>query len=93
MAAQSRAYPLNAAASGTVYTGQCTLRGFWLVTSAGALVTIYDGVSAAGTVLAQFTTAAAAADREFDFADGVRCEIGIYVNVSAGNVTGNVRIG
>jgi hypothetical protein len=93
MSAQSRPYPLVAAGSGAVYTGQCSLRGFWLVTSAAATVTIYDGVTAAGTVLAQWTTAATGADKAFDFADGIRCETGIYVNVSTGNVTGNVRVG
>lgn len=93
MAAQSRPISLAAAGSGTVYTGQCSLRGFWLVTSAAATVTIYDNTAASGTVLAQWTTAGAAADKSFDINDGARCEIGIYVQVSSGTVTGNVRIG
>lgn len=93
MASQSRPIPLAAATSGTVYTGQCSFRGFWLVTSAAATVTIYDNTAASGTVLAQWTTAGANADKSFDINDGARCEIGIYVAVSAGNVTGNVRIG
>lgn len=94
MSAPSRPYALAAAGSGVVYAGQCTLRGFWLVTSAAATVTIYDNASAAsGTVLAQWTTAGANADKSYDINDGARCENGIYVNVSAGNVTGNVRIG
>jgi hypothetical protein len=71
-----------------------TLRGFWLVTSAAATVTIYDNASAAsGTILAQWTTTGAGQDKSGDFADGVRCANGIYVSASAGTVTGNVRIG
>jgi hypothetical protein len=93
MANQATAISLAAASSGAAYSGACSFRGFWLVTSAAATVTIYDGTSAAGTVLAQWTTTATGQDKEFDFADGVRCEKGIYVNVSAGNVTGNVRVG
>jgi hypothetical protein len=93
MTAQSRPIALAAAGSGVAYTGQCALRGFWLVTSAAATVTIYDGVTAAGTVLAQWTTAGANADKQLDISDGARCETGIYVQVSAGTVTGNVRIG
>ena len=93
MSAQSRPYPLAAAGSGVVYSGQCSLRGFWLVTSAAATVTVYDGITAAGTVLAQWTTAGANADKEYDINDGARCELGIYVQVSTGTVTGNVRVG
>lgn len=94
MTAQSITYPLAAAGSGAVVANACTLRGFWLVTSAAATITIYDNASAAsGTVLAQWTTAGANADKEFDYSDGVQCKNGIYVNVSAGNVTGHVRVG
>ena len=94
MAAQSTPTPLAGAGSGAVATTPGTLRGFWLVTSAAATVTIYDNASAAsGTVLAQWTTAGANADKEFDFADGVRFANGLYVNVSAGTVTGHVRVG
>lgn len=93
MAAQSTPIALAAASSGAVVTGQGTLRGFWLVTSGAATVTIYDNTAASGTVLAQWTTAGANADKEFDFSDGCRFTTGLYVQVSAGTVTGNVRIG
>lgn len=94
MTAQSTPIALSAAGSGAIFTGQGTLRGFWLVTSGAATVTLYDNASsAAGTVLAQWTTAGANADKEFDFTGGVRVVNGIYVQVSAGTVTGNVRIG
>lgn len=92
MANQSTIIPLAAASSGAVYTGQLILRGFWLVTSAAATVTIYDGVTAAGNILAQWTTAATGADKSADFTDGIRCEKGIYVQVGSGTVTGNIRV-
>jgi hypothetical protein len=93
MPAQATAIPLAAAGSGAVVANTCTLRGFWLVTSAAAVITIYDNASAAsGTVLAQWT-GTVAGDKEFDFADGVRCVNGIYVNVASGTVTGHIRIG
>jgi len=91
--AQSRAVPLTGAGSGAVSSGPCTFRGFWLVTSAAATVTVYDNTAASGTVLAQWTTAGANADKAFDVSDGVRCELGVYVQVSSGTVTGSVRIG
>ena len=94
MTAQSTPVALAAAGSGAVFTGQGTLRGFWLVTSAAATVTIYDNASAAsGTVLAQWTTSGANADRQYDFTGGVRFVNGVYVSVSTGTVTGNVRLG
>lgn len=93
MATEARPYGLAAASSGAVYTGQCTLRGFWLVTSAAATVTIYDNTAASGLVMAQWTTSGAGQDKSLDISDGARCENGIYVQVSAGTVTGNVRIG
>lgn len=94
MAQQSTAIPLAAASSGVAYSGQCIFRGFWLVTSAAsAVVTIYDGVTAAGTVLAQWTApATAGADKAADISDAVRCTAGIFVSVSTGTVTGNVRV-
>jgi len=93
MTAQSTPVALAAASSGVVVTGQGSLRGFWLVTSAAATVTIYDGITAAGTVLAQWTTSGANADKQFDISDGCRFTTGLYVQVSSGTVTGNVRVG
>lgn len=94
MAAQSTPIAVAAAGSGVIYGTACTLRGFWLVTSAAATVTLYDNASTnAGTVLAQWTTAGAGADKSFDINDGAHCTNGIYMQVSTGTVTGNVRIG
>lgn len=74
-----------------VYSGVCTLRGFFIHSTAGADVVIYDGVSAAGVVLAQFTLAAKGS-MAVDVAGGVRCTTGIYVSSSAA-VQGHVRVG
>lgn len=89
MTAQANAVP--AAANTVAFTGACTYRGFSIGSTAGADVTIYDGTSATGTILAQFTLAAKgwAAD---DVTDGVHCTAGIYVAATAA-VQGHVRIG
>ena len=87
----SQARPYNVTATGTVFTGPCKYRGFHITSAAGAAVVIYDGTSAAGTVLASFTLAANG-DKFVDIADGMRCDIGIHLTASAA-ITGHVRIG
>lgn len=89
MAAQSMA--VNVTATGTVQTGPCTYRGLSIASTAGADVVVYDGVTAAGTVLAQFTLAAKGF-QHVDIADGVRCNTGIHLTSTAA-VQGHVRIG
>lgn len=91
MTAQARAH--NVTGTGTVVTGPCTYRGFWFNSGGVQTVTIYDGVSATGTVLAQFTAAAAGEEFGENVPDGIRCDIGIHVNVSALAVAGSVRVG
>lgn len=91
MAAQSTAIPVTT--TGIVFTGQCTLRGYSIASTAGATVVIYDGTTATGTILAQFVLAATA-DRQVDISDGVRCNTGLFISVTAtGPVQGHVRIG
>lgn len=93
MAAASRPISLASInAGGIVFTGQCTLRGFWITTSGAATVTLYDNTSGSGLVLASWTLAAAGT-QTYDLSDGARCENGIFLVVSAGTVTGNVRVG
>jgi altronate dehydratase len=89
MAAQSSALPVTVTA--IVNNGACTYRGFWIASTAGADVVIYDGTTAAGTILAQFTLAAKGS-MSADVADGVRCTTGIYISASAA-VQGHVRVG
>lgn len=90
MTSQSSA--VNVTGTGAVNAGPCTYRGFWIASTPGATVTIYDNASAAsGTVLASFTLAANGATAD-DITDGVRCINGIYVQASAA-IVGHVRIG
>lgn len=89
MAAQAR--PITVTGTGTVFTGPCAYRGFSLFSTAGATVTIYDGTSAAGTVLAKVTLAATGSTSQ-DIADGVRCDLGVHLVASAA-VEGHVRVG
>lgn len=90
MTAQASA--VNVTGTGAVSTGPCTYRGFWIGSTAGATVTIYDNATAAsGTVLAQFTLAANGAASD-DITDGVRCLNGIYVSATAA-IQGHVRVG
>ena len=77
--------------TGTVVTGVCTFRGLSIGSTAGADVVVYDGTSAAGTVLASFTLAATGF-QHIDIADGVRCGTGIHLTAS-GVVQGHVRVG
>lgn len=91
MTAQAR--PHNVTGTGVVYTGSCIYRGFWLASSEAQTVTIYDGTSAAGTKLAEFTSALAGESHSENVPDGLRCDHGVFVQVSAGTVAGSVRIG
>lgn len=85
------ARPYNVTATGTVYTGACTYRGFHIGSTAGAAIVIYDGTSATGTILASFTLAANG-DRFVDLADGALCVNGIHLTASAA-IQGHVRVG
>jgi hypothetical protein len=92
MATQAR--PISVTGSGIVYSGFCVLRGFWILASAtAATITLYDNTSASGLILAQWITTATNQDKEFDFQDGVRCDNGLYLNVSTGTLAGSVRLG
>lgn len=92
MRPNATAVALTAAGSGAVSAIPTALWGFWLATSGAATVTIWDNASAAsGTVLATWTTAGAA-DKQIALGTAVRCAAGIFVQVSAGTVTGSVWI-
>jgi hypothetical protein len=83
--------PYAVAATGTVFTGRCFYRGFSIASTAGADVVIYDGTSAAGTVLAQFTLAAKGF-LHVDIPTGAQCFTGIHLTATAA-VQGHVRVG
>ncbi len=81
----------NVTATGTVFTGQCRYAGLSIGSTAGAAVVVYDGISAAGTVLASFTLAANGF-MHIDLSDHVACTTGIHLTASAA-VQGHVRVG
>lgn len=89
MTAQSN--PVNVTATGTVYTGPCSYRGLSIGSTAGADVVVYDGTTAAGTVLAAFTLAANGF-QDISIPDGVHCSTGIHLTATAA-VKGHVRVG
>ena len=89
MAGQSN--PVNVTGTGTVYAGVCTYRGLTIASTAGATVVVYDGISATGTILAQFVLAAGG-DKHIDIGDGVRCAVGIHLTATAA-IQGHVRVG
>lgn len=91
MTARASARPIAVTGTATANIGPCTFRGLHLFSTAGATVTVYDGTSAAGTVLAKFVLAANG-DRAIDIADGARCDVGLHV-VTTAAVEGHVRIG
>jgi len=87
----AQARPINVTATGTVFSGPCTYRGFSIASTAGADVVIYDNTSASGTVLAQFTLAAKGF-QHVDLPTGARCELGIHLTATAA-IQGHVRTG
>jgi hypothetical protein len=85
------ATPRNVTSTGTVHTGRGFYRGFSIGSTAGADVVIYDGVSAAGTVLASFTLAAKGF-LNVDIPDGAYVTTGVHLTTTA-TLQGHVRIG
>lgn len=77
-----------------VHTGQGSYRGITLRETGGstAAVRVYDGTTAAGTILGSYALAANAS-LDVDIANGVLCRTGIYVDIVSGAVEGSVRIG
>lgn len=83
----------NVTATGTVQTGVCTYRGLSVRDTSGSAntITVYDGVTAAGTVIATFQLAANQSALD-NISDGLRCAIGVHL-VATGAIAGSVRIG
>ena len=81
----------NVTGTGTVLTGRGWFCGFSIGSTAGADIVIYDGVSAAGTILAQFTLAAKGF-QHVDIPAGVQVLTGIHLTSTAA-VQGHVRVG
>lgn len=90
--AQSTAVGVSGAGPFVINAGPCSFRGLAISSVAGADVVVYDNAAAAsGTVIAAFTIGAKGF-QPMDVSDGMHCNNGIYMTVSAA-VTGNVRIG
>jgi hypothetical protein len=88
-----RAYPLTGADQ-AVSTGQGTYWGLALRETAGsaAVVRVFDGTSAAGTVIDTISLAANGAASTW-LHGGIRFAAGVYVDVVSGSVEGSARIG
>lgn len=91
----SQATAVNVTVSAVVFSGPCTYRGASLQNTAvtAATVRIYDGTSAAGTLLATATLAASGGTFLDNVSDGVRAGTGLFFSTSGGTVEGSVRVG
>lgn len=79
-----------------VATGGAMYRGFSIretTGSATAVVRVYDGAGAAGTLLDTVSLGAAESARELYGSCGIWASDGIYVDVVSGAVEGSVRVG
>lgn len=80
--------------SGAIISRRAVYLGFSFRETAGTTATlkIYDGTSAAGTLLETVQLNANESRAEYYGPDGVSAERGIYVSVVAGTVEGSVRL-
>ena len=78
-----------------LFTRQCYLRG-WSIRentgSAAAKLEFYDGLDANGTLLGALCLAQGTSDQANWSGGGIRCRIGLFVNVIAGSVRGAVFV-
>lgn len=91
----AQATAVGVTTSAAVFTGPCTYRGVSLQNTGGtaATVRVYDGTSAAGTILATATLAANGGTFLDNVTDGVRANAGLFFSTSGGTVEGSVRYG
>jgi hypothetical protein len=78
-----------------VYTGRCLYRGLTIRETAGAVATVrvFDGTSAAGTLLDTIALAANSSFGAWYGSGGITAAQGIWFEVVAGTVEGSVRVG
>lgn len=78
--------------SGQVYTGPCILYGVKVVT-AGTAITVYDNTSAAGVspITGEATATAGAVITPGAAGQGVRCDIGINLQLTGGTYIVNYQ--
>lgn len=89
------ATPVAVTGDQLVHNGLAVYRGFTLRETAGAVATvrIFDGTSAAGTLLDTVAFAANESRSEYYPDGGIRASTGIWFEVVAGAVEGSVRLG
>lgn len=78
-----------------VWTGPAVYRGITLRETAGAVATVrvFDGTSAAGTLLQTISLAANESRDDWYTGGGLWARTGIYVSIAAGTVEGSIRVG
>jgi hypothetical protein len=90
------AIPLATVTTDTILISrQCYLRGWSLrenTGSADAHLEFYDGLDNTGTLLAAVDIVKATSDQANWTGGGIRCRIGLFVNVIAGSVRGAVFV-
>lgn len=76
-----------------IYAGPCVYGGFTVRETAGAtaVVDVYDGTSATGTLLETITLASNESSSD-ELVHGVRANAGIYVDVVSGTIVGSIRV-
>ena len=75
-------------ASALIYSGVCFYFGFVCVTgAANRIITIYDGISAAGTEIEYFVADANKPTDGHSHADPIICQKGIYAAIPGGGET------
>ncbi|MCK2242149.1 MULTISPECIES: hypothetical protein [unclassified Crossiella] len=94
MSNRPAANPVGVTTSAAVFSGACVYKGVSVRETAGAVASlrIFDGTTAAGTLLAAISLPANGSFAE-NLPDGVRATTGIYFSVVAGAVEGSVRVG
>lgn len=92
----AQATPKSVSGSGTVFSGPCSFRGFSLREAAGspgaAVVRVWDNTAASGTMIAAANIAASGGAHHAP-GDGIRANIGLYLEVVSGTIEGSVWIG
>lgn len=88
-----QAIPFTGAATQQAFTGRSLLAGWTIRETAGAVcvVRIWDGVSAAGTILADISLAANGSSDVF-FSGAVEAHVGLFVEKVSGTFEGSVRV-
>lgn len=89
------AVPVLTATGAPVFSGDCILTGWSFVETTGtgtAVVEIYDGNSAVGTLVACINLQASESTRDLMSKWGLEMRVGTFVNVVSGTVKGSLWV-